>query len=424
MRVLQRCLLRLEDWARRGSFSRLKALAWRTYASLLSPRQRVAAQALYLVTWHPVRGRRDLVDGTLGLAARREGARAHSVHIGRSILLKRPVSDAERGLLLVSFEPELQSLANLSSLPELEKRYAIVFLPTWQPFYSEALFNFAARARRPYWIMPSSTPDEELCADFGPLCRPLPFQASSWVSHAQYKCAGVVKTVDLLMLANFSAYKRHWRLFEALRDLPSSLTVVVAGRPFSGRTAASLAADAAAFGVRERIQIREDPSDLEVASLLSSARLFCALSHKEGSYIAIAEALMADTPVAMFSNAIVGSKEYINPATGYLLDPDRLLAPQLLQCLDRADRLHPRAWAKSNIAAEVNFPRFNEILRGDTERLGEAWSTDLTAFFCRHFEFEYNDPAAEASFRAEYRALAEQFGLHIARQANSGYVVT
>jgi glycosyltransferase involved in cell wall biosynthesis len=415
MRALKRCALRLEDWARVNGLSRLKSLGLRARA--FSPQARVFARSLFLVTWHPIRGRTDFVARTLEVAARGKARRSPSTKLMRSILLKRRVSEAERGVLLVSFEPELAKLATLASLDELEKEYAIVFVPTWQPFHSAPLFNFAARARRPYWLMPSSREDDMLCGDFGPLCRALPFQASSWVSHTMYNRQQSAKTIDLLMLANFSAYKRHWLLFEALRDLPGSLRVVLAGRPFGGRTADSLLAEADAFGVRERIEIQEDPSDQEVAALLASARVFCALSHKEGSYIAIAEALMAGAPVAMFSDAVIGSKEYIGPATGWFLDSHRALGPQLLKCLEQVGETEPRDWAMKHISAEVNFPRLNSLMRQEAGRLGEAWTVDLSRFFCRHFDFEYMDAAAELDLHAEYQSLKTRFGLELFRPA-------
>jgi glycosyltransferase involved in cell wall biosynthesis len=415
MRALKRCALRLEDWARVGNLSRLKSLALRARA--FSPPARLAAQSLYLVTWHPVRSRVATVARTIALAAAARPKYSATAKLTRSILLKPHISVSERGLLLVSFETELAKLAGLASLSELQREYAIVFVPTWQPFYSPALFAFAARALQPYWIMPSSREDRELCADLGPLCRPLPFQASSWVSHAQYDRPQADKTIDLLMLANFNSYKRHWRLFEAMRDLPPSLRVVLAGRPFGGRSADSLLAEADAFGVRERIEIHEDPSDQEVAMLLASAKVFCALSHREGSYIAIAEALMAGTPVAMFADAVVGSREYIGPQTGWLLDPRRELGPQLLRCLENAAELKPRQWAKTNICAEVNFPRLNALMRQDAARIGEAWTRDLTGFFCRHFEFEYFDNAAQSALQPAYQSLHTRFGLEILRNA-------
>jgi len=417
MRALKRCVLRLEDWARVRNLSRLKSLALQARA--FSPNARLAAQSLHLVTWHPVRNRADMVRRTVALAARARTPPSPTAKLTRSILLKPRISADERGLLLVSFEPELAKLGGLASLNELEQEYAIVFLPTWQPFYSPALFAFAARALRPYWIMPSSREDQALCADFGPLCRPLPFQASSWVSYALYEHLQADKIIDVLMLANFNSYKRHWRLFEAMRDMPASLRVVLAGRPFGGRTAGTLLAEADAFGVRERIEIREDPSDREVAMLLASAKVFCALSQREGSYIAIAEALMAGAPVAMFADAVVGSREYIGPQTGWLLDPRRALGPQLLQCLETAAEPNPRQWAKTNICAEVNFPRFDALMRQDAARIGEAWTKDLTGFFCRHFEFEYLDDAAELALQPEYRSLHTRFGLEILRPAGA-----
>ena len=413
--ALKRCLLRLEDWARTGSLSRLKALLLLAKAQLYSKQEQLTARALYLVTWHPAPNRRSFVEKTVTFAAKLGTTLNRSAKLRRSVLLKAPISKRERGLLLVSFEPELAKLAQLAKLSELEDQYAIVFLPTWQPFYSGALFEFAARAQRSYWIMPSSTPDQVLCTDFGPLCRPLPFQASSWISSGQYAQVPATKSIDFLMLANFNSYKRHWRLFEAAQNLPSSTRIVLAGRPFGGRTINSLIAEADAFGVRDRIQIYEDPSDEEVAALLASAKVFCALSHKEGSYIAVAEALMANTPVAMFSNAIVGSKEYLGPATGWLLAPDRPLGPQLLECLARADHMHPRDWARANIAAEISVPRFNELMRKDALQLGEAWTVDLAPFFCRHFEFSYLDPRIEADFQPAYQDIANQFGLEILR---------
>jgi glycosyltransferase involved in cell wall biosynthesis len=419
MRALRRWRLRLEDWARTGSLSRLKSVVQRVWSLLWAPDSSVATRALYLVTWHPIRDRAAFVSTTLQIAKRRKLSHSDSARLTCSILLKQPVANDERGMLLVSFEPELTKLANLSSLLRLEEQYAITFLPTWQPFYSEALFSFAARATRPYWIMPSATADQKLCSDLGALCRPLPFQASSWVSRARYADVRPAKTIDLLMLANFSSYKRHWRLFEAIPYLPPSITVALAGRPYGGRTAESLLRQADAFGVRDRIKIYENPTDEELARLLASARLLCALSHKEGSYIAVAEALMAGTPVAMFGDAVVGSKEYISERTGYLLNRHQTLGPQLLNCLSRVDQLRPADWAAANISAEINCARLNTVLRNESNRVSESWTVDLAAFYCRHFEFEYSDPGQETTFKPAYAAMRREFGLEVVRPSGN-----
>ena len=84
------------------------------------------------------------------------------------------------------------------------------------------------------------------------------------------------------------------------------------GESFESRTKESLEMEARVFGVENRINIVEDPSQNEIADYLSRSKIFCALSHKEGSYIAVVESLMANTPVGMYANAMIGSKAYIN----------------------------------------------------------------------------------------------------------------
>ena len=61
------------------------------------------------------------------------------------------------------------------------------------------------------------------------------------------------------------------------------------------------------------------------------AKIFLALSAKEGSYISIAESLFSGTPVGVYRDAVIGSKDYINEHTGTLLDSREPLAPQTVQ---------------------------------------------------------------------------------------------
>jgi glycosyltransferase involved in cell wall biosynthesis len=333
----------------------------------------------------------------------------------RSILLKPFVSEKEPGLLLVSFENELAKLALLSRLPALERAYRIAFLPTWQPFYSEPLYLLEARAALPFFLMPSAFSEQDLCGRFSDKCKFLPFHAASWVSSGRYPTPSSTRSVDLLMIANFSRHKRHWKLFEALRDMPPSLRVVVAGVPLAGRSAQSLLREAKLFGVEKRIRIVEKPTDDELRALLRNARLFCAMTHKEGSYIAVAEALMAGVPVAMLRSAVVGSKAYINAETGFLLDPSKPLAQELTTALSKCDELRPQDWAKQNISAEINSAILNSQIRQILLAEHQEWTSDLEPFFCEHFEFRYFDAGAETRLRKDYTYLQSEFGLTIRR---------
>jgi glycosyltransferase involved in cell wall biosynthesis len=319
-------------------------------------------------------------------------------------------------LLVVSFEQELARVVTLERFGALEADYRIIFMPTWQPFYSEAMCVLAARSAHPFFVMPSEFSEEALCAEFSPRCNYLPFHAGSWVRGDLYGPVAKEKTIDILMIANFSRQKRHWKLFEALAELSPRLRIVLAGVPLGVRSSASLRHEARLFGVEDRIRIIEGASDEEIRELLSRARLLCALSHKEGSYIAVAEALMAGVPVGMFKSAKIGSKAYITSATGFLFAPEEPLSWQLERALKTADKLNPQPWAKANIAAEVNCKMLNGLLKqwATTHRM--EWTRDIEAFYCEHFEFRYFENTAEAGMHGEYERIQRVFGLTVRRK--------
>ena len=329
----------------------------------------------------------------------------------RSIVLKKYISEKEKGIILVSFENQLEKLAKLSTLNALEKEYQIVFLPSWQPFYSTAFYNFLSRFKEPFWIMPSSTRDMKLCETVGPLCLPLPFQASSWVDGDRYMTSHRIKDIDIVMLANFSKYKRHWLLFEALSELSDNLKVVIAGRPLGDRNKESLISEANVFGVADRICIIENPSNEEVRDLLSRSKMFCALSHKEGSYIAVVESLFAGAPVVMYQNAIIGSKDFINSETGILINSIEKLSECIKYLLKNYSKYDTENWAKSNISAKINSDKLNSIFKKHSLLMGNQWTCDVNHFYCENFEFYFYDKIQHDEI--EHQLIQKKFKLDI-----------
>jgi hypothetical protein len=330
-----------------------------------------------------------------------EDWRGH-VRLDRSAILKLPQSRRERGVLLVSFESELDKLAHCQKLSELEEAYQIVFLPTWQPFYSGALFRFVRRARRPFFVMPSTSRDASLCSEVSPMCEALPFQASSWVPSTLCPRAASPRDIDLLMLANFSKYKRHWRLFEALASLPRQTRAVVAGRPLEGRTS-PLRREASVW--RRANRFVENPATPGEHAPLESACLFA--PDKRGIYIGVAGLIGAT--VAMYKIRI-GSG--IKSETGFLchLDTTWCATHGLPR---RSWSMDPATWARANRSADVNVLRWNALMRERSEKCGEPWTVDIPHFFCRNFAFLVNDPELRASLKAEEVRCAKEFGVAV-----------
>ncbi len=417
---LYRYLLHFDNFLRTSSLP-----GWRATAKFLasrfgnSPEKKLQAAANYLM--HQVDGvytksaLRQATESAARAARQRPGV--DDASIIRSAVVKSCKSAAEPGILLVSFETELRKVLSLRRYDNLVKNYRICFMPTWQNFFCPEVVELDVRATEPYYLLPSSFDEMELRPLLGPYGRILPFHAASWVNQALYCSSPVIKDIDIIMLANFNRLKRHWKLFQAIASLPKHLQIVLIGVPLHNRDKNSLLKEARLFGVADRVTILENASRETLQNSLERAKLMCALSHREGSYVGVAEALMADTPVAMFGNAMIGTKTYINENTGFLLDPRHSLAGQLAIALERAESLQPRAWARANISANSNCRRFNACLKEDYLAGGHEWTEDIANFYCVRFELYYVDQAdsSTANVDEEYVRIERDFGLKIER---------
>lgn len=332
--------------------------------------------------------------------------------IDRAVIAKRPRGD-EKGVLIVTFESELLTLCLSPCFADIEKAYEIIFVPSWQPFYSPAFFMLLAVAKSPFWLMPSASGDVELCRGIQG-CRALPLKAASWVNPEIFRPMAGPKDIDLLMVANYEAYKRHWLFFEAVAELPPTVKAVIVGLSIGARTKDTIAEEANLFGVRDRVEILDNVSE-HVPTMMARAKLFCALSHREGSYIAVAEALMAGAAVGMYEHASIGSKDFINSETGILFSRRRSLAAQIQEFLPVATRLRPDQWARRHISCLVSTDRLSEALRLQSEAQGSPWTEDLYPLYCHRLALYYVDPAIEAEMISSYTDFKHRFGLEVRR---------
>jgi glycosyltransferase involved in cell wall biosynthesis len=194
------------------------------------------------------------------------------------------------------------------------------------------------------------------------------------VPHAQ-------RDIDLLMVANFAKFKRHFALFRAVRHLPRSWRIHLIGQAQDGRTAETARALAEAYGVGDRFTIQSDARHDEVARAFARSRLSLILSKREGSCVVVAESMFADTPVGVLEGAELGSRTFINPQTGRLLKEGNL-AGQLIAFHARSAEFAPRAWAVENISCHRSIAVLNEFLRRLSLDQGQEWTQDILAM-CR-----------------------------------------
>src|SRR5690606_15111009 len=139
---------------------------------------------------------------------------------------------------------------------------------------------------------------------FEPAIKPVHLLASDLIDPRMYSPRPHhQRDIDILVVSHWHRFKRHWVLFEALAKLPSHLRVVLVGRDAEGRTIDSLVREAAAFGVTQNLEFHYDLTIDEVNALYCRSKLSGIFSAREGSCVAIAESLFADTPVVVMKGA-------------------------------------------------------------------------------------------------------------------------
>jgi len=296
----------------------------------------------------------------------------------KSVILKPKVSEEEPGVIFISFEHQWAQLLRLPNLEQLAQDYTLVVSPTWSPPHSALNVVFPALWPKPVHCLISHEDDLLTLPRLSSNYRMIPLLASNWVNEEIFTPRSKDKRdLDLVMIANFAPFKRHVRFFQALKMLPQELRVVLIGQKDGQRGAEDVLKEAEVFGVRGRFELRTSMPHAEVLQTLCRAKASAVLSLREGSCVAVAESLFANTPAGLMKDAHIGSAKFINDETGMFLREDNL-AEDLMTLITCSAMMRPREWALRNgIGASVSSLTLNEHLKAHAMSSGQAWTRDL-----------------------------------------------
>ena len=333
--------------------------------------------------------------------------------IFKAVVLKPRVSDRERGVVYIPFEYQWLRLLQISSLEEFARHYALVVIPAWSPPHCLVNYLFPAAYPDQLFCTISSQNDLEVFPRISSKNMMVPLLASNWVNPVLLKpCSFSEKDIDIIMVANWGKYKRHHVFFEALRNLPANLRVMLIGQRDGDRTAEILNAEAEAFQVAGRYELRQGLSHREVCELLPRAKISLILSKREGSCVVVTESIFANTPVGLFEDAEVGSRSFINAHTGRFLKHNDL-AQQLLDFLLEAERYQPRQWALDNrIDCHGSTATLNEVLKSQALKNGEDWTQDIAPIYWGPDPLHLN-PDDRDRFQPTYNDIKQRFGIDV-----------
>lgn len=324
-----------------------------------------------------------------------------------SLVLKEPGPDGEKGVLYCSFEYNWMRLLAHYDARRVLADYYLVGASSWSPTDYVGLANWGGLSRDPLFIGISNRSDVESYRLLAPVVAPMPLMASDWTHPGYYHPRPhAERDVDILMVANFLPFKRHWLLFEALRRMRRDLRVVLIGISAPGRTPDVLRAEARAFGVPHDLEILTGVPNTVVGSYQERSKVQLIFSRREGSCVATAEALFAGCPVGMMQDAHVGSKAYINDRTGALFRRAGL-ARALDAFVEQSATFEARAWADEHITCFRSSDTLNAQLRDYSRGAGLPWTRDIVPFCWRHVPAYATDEGERAMAPAVERLQRE-----------------
>jgi glycosyltransferase involved in cell wall biosynthesis len=297
--------------------------------------------------------------------------------LGKAVILKPCLSEREKGVLFVSFGNQWVRLLGVRDLNELARSYSLVVAPPWSPPHDLTNYVFPRTYPGNVFTLISNIRDVETFQRLSRDYRVVPLYASNWVNPDEFDpLPSRERDIDIIMVANFGRFKRHFALFKALRKMPPQLRVVLIGQDQDGRGTGAIYKEAKYYNVHKRITISGNVPRREVVGALCRSRVSLILSRREGSCTVVAESLFANAPVGMLEDARVGSRAFINESTGYLLKHGDL-SGQLRDFLDRAAEYSPREWAERNISCHRSSALLNDTIRSHMLQSGQEWTQDI-----------------------------------------------
>jgi len=430
--TVRRCAIETEDWLRysplvRRLLSQCQLLAERS-ASLRTDQElaRSARNLCAAARWAgngPAAARiTDLIRDRVGrIDARKVDWRevywnADHTWMPKAVVLKPYLSQREKGVLFVAFEDHWVKFLRLPKLAEFAARYTLVVAPSSSP-YNLVNFVLPTAFPDPVFTLISNRSDLDVLPRVSANYRIVPLMASHWVNPDLFQPLPFdQRDVDLVMVASFGKVKRHHALFTALRRMPASFRILLIGQDQEARTAETIRAEARC-GVQDRFTLLSNQSYGEVLRAFCRSRASVILSRQEGSCVVVAESLFADTPAALLRGAEIGSRDFINDATGHFLDEGRL-GEQLTEFVKSAPHYRARRWAEANISCWHSSHRLNDVLRVSALAGGQDWTQDI-APLCWKPEPRLARAEDQARLEPERLALRERFGFEIGPRAKA-----
>jgi len=323
-----------------------------------------------------------------------------------AIVLK-PSTEGERGVLLLGYSYIFPFLLKVFDLSKVASRYFLVLEPSWSGYCDPDILCYT---QFPYQVFVQSLEprDSQFLLEATPNLIPVPVTANWWVDHRVFRpLPGVTKDADIIMVAGWGRYKRHFRFFRALAKLKKQrhrLKTILVGYSL-GATQEAIRKQASYCGVLDLLEFHEGLSPEQVNHQLNRAKINLLWSRREGSNRAVVEGLLAGLPCIQREGFNYGHRHaHVNPQTGlYCREQD--LSRTLLEMVDSYRQFDPRDWVMNNMSCQRGAEVLGDSIGSLARKLGEPWSGNLVTKASALNGMRYWDAEDRQRFERDYAYL-------------------
>ena len=232
--------------------------------------------------------------------------------------MKSPAEN-EKGVLLIDYTFALSLFAKKFDVAEVARRCHIVLEPTWRGYCDLDILCYA-RFDFPVFVQTPEPRDLAFLQTIGSNLVPLHVAGNWSVDRRVYRpLPGAAKDIDVVMVACWGVYKRHYRVLRGPGQTPGrggALKAALVGYP-ADYTLDEIVRQARHYGVEDQLEFHEHLSPEEVNVQYNRARVNLLWSRTEGFNRAIIEGMCAGVPCILRAGHNYGHHyAYINSQTG------------------------------------------------------------------------------------------------------------
>lgn len=327
--------------------------------------------------------------------------------LGSGILVLKSSGELEKGVLCVNYSYMFPLIAKCFDIEAIARKYHILLEPDWSGYCDPNILSYC-RYSFPAFVQAYEPRDAAVIANANSNLRLVPTSTNWWIDHRLFTpLSNVPKDIDLVMVAGWGTYKRHYRFFSALSKLRKRghrPSVLLLGYPLD-LTQDEIVRQAEYYGVADQLEVHESVPVEGMNDMLNRAKVNVLWSRKEGVNRAIIEGMFAGIPCLVREGFNYGYRyPYINSQTG-CFSSERELPEKLLWMIKHHDEFNPREWVLNNMTCQHAAKLVSDAIGKAAAERGEPWSGGVVAKLSQLHGMGYWNPADSSLFADDYTYL-------------------